>query len=227
MATEILNAQTRENTGKGTARKLRADKKVPGIIYGHAREAQTITLDERELDRMLERVSADTTVFDVTIGKTVARSLIREVQRHPIRRNILHVDFQELVAGEAVTVDIPIVLVGSPDGVRNQQGTLDQIMRTISVEVDPANIPNHFDLNVDALTLNQSLHVRDLTLPAGLKVLEDMDATVCVVVPPRIEVEATPVVAEGAEGAVAVEGAPAEPELIRKVKAKDDEEEKD
>jgi large subunit ribosomal protein L25 len=166
-------------------------------------------------------------VFDVTIGKKVARSLIREVQRHPIRRNILHVDFQELVAGEAVTVDIPIVLVGSPDGVRNQQGTLDQIMRTISVEVDPANIPNHFDLNVDALTLNQSLHVRDLTLPAGLKVLEDMDATVCVVVPPRIEVEATPVVAEGAEGAVAVEGAPAEPELIRKVKAKDDEEEKD
>jgi large subunit ribosomal protein L25 len=227
MATEILNAQTRENTGKGTARKLRADKKVPGIIYGHAREAQTITLDERELDRMLERVSADTTVFDVTIGKTVARSLIREVQRHPIRRNILHIDFQELVAGEAVTVDIPIILVGSPDGVRNQQGTLDQIMRTLSVEVDPANIPNHLDLNVDALMLNQSLHVSDIALPAGLKVLDEMDATVCVVVPPRIEVEATPVVAEGAEGAVAVEGAPAEPELIRKVKAKDDEEEKD
>ncbi len=201
---------------------------MPGIIYGHAREPQAITLDERELDRMLGRVSADTTVFDVTIGTKVARSLIREVQRHPIRRNILHVDFQELVAGEEVTVDIPIVLVGSPDGVRNQQGTLDQIMRTISVEVDPANIPNHFDLNVDALTLNQSLHVRDLTIPAGLKVLEDMDATVCVVVPPRIEVEATPVVAEGAEGAVPAEGAaPAEPELIRKVKAKDDEDEKD
>ncbi len=81
---------------------------------------------------------------------------------------------------------------------------------------------------MDALKLNESLHVRDLTLPAGLKVLEDMDATVCVVVPPRIEVEATPVVAEGAEGAVAAEGAaPAEPELIRKVKAKDEEEEKD
>jgi large subunit ribosomal protein L25 len=171
MATEILNAQTRENTGKGTARKLRADKKVPGIIYGHAREAQTITLDERELDRMLERVSADTTVFDVTIGKTVARSLIREVQRHPIRRNILHIDFQELVAGEAVTVDIPIILVGSPDGVRNQQGTLDQIMRTLSVEVDPANIPNHLDLNVDALMLNQSLHVSDIALPAGVKIV--------------------------------------------------------
>jgi large subunit ribosomal protein L25 len=228
MATEILNAQERATTGKGTARKLRAAQKVPGIIYGHAREPQTITLDERELDRMLGRVSADTTVFDVTIGKKVARSLIREVQRHPIKRNILHIDFQELVAGEAVTVDIPIVLVGSPDGVRNQQGTLDQIMRTISVEVDPANIPNHFDLNVDALKLNESLHVRDLTLPAGLKVLEDLDATVCVVVPPRIEVEVAPVVAEGGEGAVAVEGAaPAEPELIRKVKAKDDEDEKD
>ena len=226
MATEILTAQTRANTGKGTARKLRAEQKVPGIIYGHAREPQAITLDERELDRMLERVSADTTVFEVTIGKTVARSLIREVQRHPIRRNILHVDFQELVAGEAVTVDIPIILVGSPDGVRNQQGTLDQIMRTISVEVDPANIPNHFDLNVDALMLNQSLHVSDLTLPAGLKVLEDMDATVCVVVPPRIEVEATPAAVEGAEGAEAAAAA-AEPELIRKPKPEDAEAEKE
>lgn len=224
MATEILTAQKRTNVGKGAARKLRAARQVPGILYGHHREPQAITLDAKELERMLERVSADTTVFDVTIGKDVARSLIREVQRHPFKRDILHVDFQELVAGEAVTVDIPIRLVGTPEGVRNQGGTLDQIMRTISVEVDPANIPNHFDLTVDALMLNQSLHVSDLKIPAGVKVLEEMEATVCVVVPPRMETEAAPaaaegeVVAEGAEGA-----APAEPELIRKPRATDEE----
>ena len=224
MATEILNAQKRTTTGKGAARKLRAARQVPGVIYGHHREPQAITLDAKELERMLERVSADTTVFDLTIGKDVARSLIREVQRHPFKRDILHVDFQELVAGEAVTVDIPIRLVGTPDGVRNEGGTLDQIMRTISVEVDPAHIPNHFDLTVDALKLNQSLHVSDLNIPAGVKVLEEMDATVCVVVPPRMETEAAPAAAEGevpVEGAEAA--APAEPELIRKPRASDEE----
>ena len=221
MATETLNAKTRTTTGKGAARKLRGAAQVPGIIYGHHREPQAIALDARELERMLDRVSADTTVFDLNIGGQVARSLIREVQRHPLRRQILHIDFQELVAGEAVTVDIPIRLVGSPDGVRNQGGTLDQIMRTISVEVDPAKIPNHFDLNVDALTLNQSLHVSDLQLPAGLKVLEDLNATVCVVVPPRLETEVAPVAAEGVEGAEAE--VVAEPELIRKPKASDEE----
>ena len=224
MATEILNAQKRTTTGKGAARKLRAARQVPGVIYGHHREPQAITLDAKELERMLERVSADTTVFDLTIGKDVARSLIREVQRHPFKRDILHVDFQELVAGEAVTVDIPIRLVGTPEGVRNEGGTLDQIMRTISVEVDPAHIPNHFDLTVDALKLNQSLHVSDLQIPAGVKVLEEMDATVCVVVPPRMETEVAPAAAEGevpAEGAEAA--APAEPELIRKPRASDEE----
>ena len=218
MATENLTAHARSTTGKGAARKLRAAKQVPGVIYGHHRDPQSIALDERELERMLDRVSADTTVFELKIGGTVARSLIREVQRHPLRRQILHVDFQELVAGEAVTVDVPVRLVGVPDGVRNQGGTLDQILRFIPVEVDPANIPNHFDLNVDALTLNQSLHVSDIQIPAGLKLLVDVAATVCVVVPPRTETEVAAVVAVEGEAA-----AVAEPELIRKPKPEDGE----
>jgi len=216
MATENLTAHARTTTGKGAAHKLRADKQVPGVIYGHHREPQSIALDAKELERMLDRVSADTTVFELKIGATVARSLIREVQRHPLRRQILHVDFQELVAGEAVTVDVPIRLVGTPDGVRNQGGTLDQILRFVSVEVDPANIPNHFDLNVDALTLNQSLHISDIALPQGIKLLVEVSATVCVVVPPRTETEATPAAAAEGEATAA-----AEPELIRKVKADD------
>ena len=224
MATEILNAQKRATKGKGAARKLRAARQIPGIVYGHHRDPLAITLDARELERMLERVSADTTVFDVKIGKDTARSLIREVQRHPIKRDILHVDFQELVAGEAVTVDVPVVLIGTAEGVRNQGGTLDQIMRTLSIEVDPANIPNHFDLEVTALMLNQSLHVSDIKVPAGVKVLEDADATVCVVVPPRLETEVAPAAVEGVEGVEGAEAAAvAEPELIRKPKAADEE----
>ena len=214
MATEVLIAHPRAETGKGAARKLRAAKQVPGVVYGHKREPQALTLDARDLQKMLDRVSADTTVFELKIDGGTSRTLIRDIQRHPFRREILHIDFQELVAGELVTVDIPIVLVGTPVGVRLSGGMLDVVLRTISVEVDPGNIPNHIDVDVSNLDLHQSIHVRDLTLPAGVEVLENADETICVVAPPRAEVE----VAAPAEG----EAASTEPEVIRAKKEEED-----
>lgn len=216
MATASLSATTRSEKGKGAARKLRAAQKIPGVIYGHHREPQPLVIDARELERLLERISADTTVVELSLGKGgTARTLIREIQRHPIKANVIHIDFQELVAGELVTVDIPIVLTGIADGVRLEGGTLDQVMREISVEVDPANIPNHFEVDVTKLGLNDSLHVSDLQIPAGVTIFVEPDSTICVVAPPRIEEE--PVVA-----AEAVE-TPAEPELIRKTKDEEEE----
>jgi large subunit ribosomal protein L25 len=214
MATEVLNALPRTETGKGAARKLRAAKQVPGVVYGHKREPQSLALDARDLQKMLDRVSSDTTVFELKIDGSTSRTLIRDIQRHPFRREILHIDFQELVAGELVTVDIPLVLVGTPVGVRLSGGMLDQVLRTISVEVDPGNIPNHIDVDVSNLDLHQSIHVRDLTLPAGVEVLENEGETICVVAPPRAEVEA----------AAPVEGADAtsEPEVIRAKKEEED-----
>lgn len=215
MATEVLMALPRTETGKGAARKLRAAKQVPGVVYGHKREPQSLALDARDLQKMLDRVSADTTVFELRIDGSTSRTLIRDIQRHPFRREILHIDFQELVAGELVTVDIPLVLVGTPAGVRLSGGMLDQVLRTISVEVDPGNIPNHIDVDVSNLDLHESIHVRDLKLPAGVEVLENEGETICVVAPPRAEVEVAPAAAEGEEPT-------AEPEVIR---AKKEEEE--
>ncbi len=218
MASANLDAKVRTETGKGAARKLRAAKQVPAVIYGHHREPQSLAIDTREVERMLERVAFETTVIDLNVDGTNARTLIREIQRHPFKRQILHIDFQELVAGEMVTVNVPIILIGTSHGVRNEQGTLDQVLRELEIEVDPANIPNHIDVDVSGLGLNESIHVRDLKLPDGIKVLVDKDATICVVAPPRIEVEVAPV------AAVAVEGeTPAEPELIRKTKAEEEE----
>ena len=214
MATEVLMALARTETGKGAARKLRAAKQVPGVVYGHQRKPQSLALDARDLQKMLDRVSADTTVFELRIDGSTSRTLIRDIQRHPFRREILHIDFQELVAGELVTVDVPLVLVGTPAGVRLSGGMLDQVLRTISVEVDPGNIPNHIDVDVTNLAMGHSLHVRDLKLPEGLEVLTDEDTTICAVIAPRAVVEEK---AEG-EGEAAV----GEPELIRK--AKEDEE---
>ncbi len=219
MATEVLIARARAESGKGAARRLRAAKQVPGVVYGHKREPQSLALDARDLQKMLDRVSADTTVFELRIDGASSRTLIRDIQRHPFKREILHIDFQELVAGELVTVDIPVVLVGTPVGVRLSGGMLDQVLREIRVEVDPGNIPNHIDVDVTNLDLQQSIHVRDLKLPAGVEVLENEGETICVVAPPRAEVEVAPVVEEGTEPLT-------EPELIRKAKEEADAEEK-
>ena len=214
MAIATLTATPRSETGKGAARKLRAERRVPAVIYGHHRHPQPLTLDGRELDKLLDRIAAETTVVELAMSGGSARTLIREIQRHPFRRQVLHVDFQELVAGERITVDVPIILVGNPNGVRNEGGVLDQVMRQVSVDVDPSAIPNHIDLDVTNLELNESLHISDLRLPEGVRVLDDENATVCVVSPPRVAEEA-PVVE-------AVEGI-AEPELIRKTKAEEGE----
>lgn len=213
MASANLSGSVRENGGKGVARSLRGAGRIPAIIYGHGREPQSLSIDTRELEKLLERISAENTVIDLSVDGRSSRTLIREIQRHPFKRQILHVDFQELVAGEKVTVRVPVVLVGVPDGVRLDGGILDQITRELEVEVDPSNIPNHLEVDVTKLTIGSSIHVSDMELPEGVKVVDE-DATVCVVSAPRAVVEA--VVAEETETT-------AEPEVIRAKKPDEEE----
>jgi large subunit ribosomal protein L25 len=210
MATATLNATTRSDVGKGSARKLRASLRIPGVVYGHHREATPLAIDARELEKLLGSIAPGTTVVELNLGGRVSKTLIREIQRHPFRRQVLHIDFQELVAGEKITVDVPIVLTGTAAGVKDG-GTVEEVTRQVSVEVDPANIPSHFEIDISALGINDSVHVSDIKVPEGVKILDDLEATVAVVAPPRIE-EAAPAPVEGA-----VEAAP-EPELIRKPK---------
>jgi large subunit ribosomal protein L25 len=215
MASAQLSANARETGGKGSARKLRADGRVPAIVYGHGRDPQALSINTRELERLLGHIAAESTVIDLDIDGKGARTLIREIQRHPFKRQILHVDFQELVAGEKITVNVPIVLVGIPDGVRMDGGVLDQTMRELEVEVDPSNIPNHIDVDVTKLMIGTSIHVGDITLPEGVESMDDEDATICVVSAPRAAVEE--VAAETAEATSA------EPEVIRAKKPEEDE----
>jgi len=215
MATASLSAETRTETGKGVARKLRAAGRVPGVVYGHGREPQSLSLNARELEKLLGSIAAGSTVVELSLGNATTNTLIREVQRHPFKKQILHVDFMELVAGEKVIVDIPLVFVGTPEGVRTGGGLLEQILHSIEVNVDPSSIPNHIDVDVSQMIMGHSLHVRDLNLPEGVEVLTDEDATVCAVIAPRAVVEEA-AAAEGEAGAVA------EPELIRKPKEDDE-----
>jgi large subunit ribosomal protein L25 len=211
MATATLNATARTDVGKGAARKLRASLRIPGVIYGHHREATPLAMDARELEKLLGSIAPGTTVVELHFGGRVSKTLIREIQRHPFKRQVLHIDFQELVAGEKITVNVPILFVGTAAGVKDG-GTVEEVMRELSVEVDPSNIPNHFEIDVSALGINDSVHVSDIKVPEGVEILDDLGATVAVVAPPRI-VEEPPAPVEGA-----VAEAAAEPELIRKPK---------
>ena len=211
MASASLSAETRTESGKGVARKLRAAGRVPGVVYGHAREAQSLSLVARDLEKLLSQIAVSSTVVELSLAGVTTRTLIREIQRHPFRKNILHVDFQEMVAGEKVTVKVPLVFVGVPEGVRLSGALLEQILHSVEVLVDPVSIPNHIDVDVTHLAMGHSLHVRDLKLPEGVEVLSDEDATICAVIAPRAAVEAA-----------AAEPGAGEPELIRKAKEDED-----
>ena len=222
MAIVSLSANSRDGTGKGAARTLRSQGQVPAVIYGHGRDPQPLALNARDLDKMLSHIQAESTVIEVTVGGQTAKTLIREIQRHPIKRQILHVDFQALVAGEKVTVNIPIVLVGIPEGVRLEGGVLDQTLRELEIEVDPSSIPDHVELDVTNMVIGDSKHVSDLSIPPGVEVLDDPETSVAVLAAPRAVIEEVAAVAEPVEGEA---GAVGEPEVIGRGKEEDEGEE--
>jgi large subunit ribosomal protein L25 len=213
MASASLSATSRNSTGKGVARKLRAAGKVPGVVYGHAREPLSLELDNRELTRLLEKIAAASTVIDLSIDGTSRKTLIREIQRHPLKPGIVHIDFLELVAGEKVTVALRIAFEGTPVGVRSDGGIFEETLHEVEIEVDPANIPDRLVVDVSDLHIGHSLHVSDIKLPDGVELVTDPGVTICLISAPKEEV------APAAADATAV----AEPELIRKPKEGDEE----
>jgi large subunit ribosomal protein L25 len=210
-----LQVATRSGTGKGAARSLRREGKVPGVIYGHGRTAEPFAIDTVALQKTLIGISAATTILDVAIdGRPPVKALIREIQRHSLRpAEIIHLDLYEVRSDEEITLQVPIRLIGVPDGVRNFGGVLDHVLRELEIEVLPSDIPEHVDLDVTALTIGHSLFVRDLKVEKA-RILNDPDTPICTVVAPRTEEAPAPV----------EEVATTEPELIRKPKAETEDE---
>jgi large subunit ribosomal protein L25 len=218
MATAQLSAVSRSTAGKGAARQLRIAGQIPAVIYGHARAPQSLAVPTREFEKLLERVSAESTVIELTLAEGgVARTLIRDIQRHPYKKQILHIDFQELVAGEKVSVNVPIVLTGVPDGVRVSGGILSQVMSELTIRCDPVNIPRRIEADVTHVLIGHSIHVSDLKAPEGVEIMDDADTTIAVVSAPKVEAEAPTAEVATTEG---------EPELIRKTKEEEEGESK-
>ncbi len=213
----LLNANTRTGAGKGAARSLRRSGKIPAIVYGRGRNAESLELDAVALERLLTKVRAGNTILDVTVAdRQPIKALIREIQRNPVRpSDILHVDLYEVHADEAIAVEVPLKFVGTAEGVRNSGGVFEAALHQIEIKVLPGDIPEYVEVDVTSLGLGQSRHVSDL-VAGKFEIMTDGAVTICLVVSPKAE-EVAPVAAADA-------AASSEPELIRKAKATDEDE---
>ena len=182
-------------------RKLRSQGLVPAVLYGHGDETRTLTLRAQELEKLLSSISVENTIIDLNIeGARATQTLIREVQHHPARKAVLHVDFLQ------IHLEVPIRLHGSPIGVRDEGGILQEVLRELHVECLPKDIPEAIDLDIENLGVGDVIHVRDVAAP-NVKILNDPDIVLVTVVAPTVA--ALP---EGEEEAAAA--AEGEPEVI-------------
>jgi large subunit ribosomal protein L25 len=208
-----LRAEKREQKGKESARKLRDSGRIPAVLYGKETETVSLSLDAHEAELLFQSISVENTIVGLEIEgeKAPVQTLIREIQVHPYRPVLFHVDFYRIREGERLEVEIPVNLNGVPEGVRSSGGILQQVVHQVRVKCLPTMIPESIEIDVTALEIGGSVHVSDLRLGEGVEILMDADQTVCSVVQPKLEVApaaeaAAP--AEGAEGeAPAAEGA--------------------
>lgn len=202
MAVVELAGDVRARTGKGGARAVRRDGFIPAILYGSTEDPKPIKVQAHVLESLIRTPGGSHSVIDFKLPKHAAiMALIRDVQRHPVTRQILHVDFQMIEEGKAVTVDLPLHLIGIPKGVK-EGGILEHITREIEVRVLPRDIVSHFDVDVEALEIGDSLSVEDLQVP-NMEILTERDRTIAACVAPTVLAEPTAAEAEDEEGAEA------------------------
>ena len=219
-----LEAVTRDGRGKNEANRLRVSGRIPAVVYGTPKDgagATAVSVDPKAVLRILHSESGANTLINLRVDGREARVMVKEYQLDPITHQLLHADFYQLAMDKAITVTVPIVLKGEPRGVKQQGGLLDFVTREIEVECLPTDIPEHIDIDVSELMLNQSIRVRDLAQDPKWKAVTDGETMLVHVVMPKAEESAAAATAEAAAAAPT-----AEPEVIKKGKTDEKEEEK-
>lgn len=179
-----IEVKKREETGKGAARKLRRNGLIPGVIYGGSREPQALTVDPNDLKGKIH----SNAIIDLDIDGEEETVMIKDFQKDVIKEEIIHVDFQQISMDDPINITVPIKLVGDAPGVR-EGGVLQQLMREVDIEVLPSDIPEELELNIDDLTLSDSLEVGDLEIPEEVSVINSLDDVIVTVVAPSEEVD--------------------------------------
>lgn len=213
---EVVTATPREGKfTKNIARRVRVGGSIPAVVYGAKQPSVAVTVDPKQIRRILHSESGHNTIFDLNItGETgagsVAKVMVVDWQNDPIKGNLIHIDMKRIAMDKAMRVEVPIQLLGVPVGVRTQGGILDQVLREIEIECLPADIPGHIDVDVSELAFGMVIRVADLPHSDKLTFITDEETTVAHITAVREEVVATP-------DALAAE-APAEPEVAKKGK---------
>ena len=195
-----LAAENRSDAGKGAARRLRASGRVPAVLYGHGTKPQHLSVDARQIGQALRTDAGVNVLISLEVGSDQHLALAKEIQRHPVRGHLIHVDFIQVRRGEKVQVQVRVHLVGEAPGAR-EGGIVDQDLYQLTVEAEVTAVPETVDADVSGLGIGDVLRVADLKAPEGAVILDDPEASVVSVVAPTVEVEPEP--AEGEEGEVA------------------------
>lgn len=209
----ILDAQTRTETGRGKNKDLRKEGFIPAVVYSQGKDSRPIKVAHRDLLRLVHEHRLENAVINLKIKddkKDKPRPcLIKEIQYDPVSDDIVHVDFNEISLTKAIKINVPVAARGEPVGVKQEGGSLDHILWEIEVECLPTDIPKEIEADVSQLKIGDAIHVRDITLPPGVKILTDPNAVLLSVSAPIKE----EVAAASVEGEV-----PQEPEVIKEKK---------
>ncbi|MDP6867106.1 MAG: 50S ribosomal protein L25 [Acidimicrobiales bacterium] len=212
MSEIVLTAETTRTTGTRSSRRLRREGRVPAVVYGLSQDPVSIDVDWPELRRVLTTDAGVNAVIHLEFGGEKQMSIVKDIQRHPIRRDVTHIDFLRIDPKQDVTVDVPVVMVGEAKEVTDADGMVDQNMFSLSVNAAPDNIPNELEIDISDLTVGSSKRVGDISLPVGVTTDVDLEETVAVGMITRSTLEAmaaeeaAEAAAEAAEGEFA-EGA--------------------
>ncbi|MCI0356386.1 MAG: 50S ribosomal protein L25 [Acidobacteria bacterium] len=211
-------ARSESSRGKNESRRLRRSGRIPAVLYGARKTSVAVTLNPREIAHILHSESGHNTIFDLQVGEERTKAMIVDWQYEPVRGALLHVDLKRIAMDERLRVKVPIVLKGEAEGVKQQGGILEQVLREVELECLPDDIPGHIDVDVTHLVFGKVLRVSDLPHSEKIKFLSDANYPVAHIVAVKEEVAPAP---EAALEAVAV---PAEPEVIKKGKQETEEE---
>ncbi|SVB97987.1 uncharacterized protein METZ01_LOCUS250841, partial [marine metagenome] len=212
----LLEAKRRNETGKGSSRKIRSSGDIPAVIYGRGQDTISLTIDSQESKRLFQSVSVENTIINVKIDSEDEEfeTLVREIQVHPYRDDILHVDFYRIERGVALEVDIPVDYTGTAAGV-TEGGVLEILFRELRVKCRPSQIPEIISVDISDLEIGSSLKVSDIVVDEEVELMADPGQAICMVALPKEEVEEEEVeddelleegMEEGEEGSMASEG---------------------
>jgi large subunit ribosomal protein L25 len=209
MSETVLVAETGRPTGSSASRRLRAEDRIPAVVYGHGMTPLSISVARRDLRQALSGSAGMNTVLDLTVDGKVYPAIVKEIQRHPVRRNVQHVDFQQVSLDEQITVSVPLRLEGEAREVLSNNGLVDPAVDSIDVTTTPRNIPDEIVIDITEMQLDSVIRLEDITLPAGVTTSLDPETVLVTVLVTRGAEEETEA-AEGAEGEESGEGETAE-----------------